>query len=235
MIKSLFKRHFLLFCLVFSHFFCTQPSENNKPIAAKPTEKADTTLSSDFATAQIALNIETLSGTVLANVNLALHAPLSKKNIYTIKNLIVDDGEKGPFNALTILDKAVISKNKNIKIVITYELQTQTIHWETEQGALTGNFGDKEFKQSVQSAGGSIRGVATLVFDAITMQLLSQNSANNENRPVSMYKNGSRDETLDKFVAKNLKIKLATTVNWMNADCRAPNPPCSSGLIKEVK
>ncbi len=233
MLKSIFKT--LLILIVFSSIACLEQSEKNKSSATQSTGKTETPRSEDFATAQIALNVETKSGRVLAFTNLALHAPLTDNKTYKIQNLIVDDSENGPFNALSILDKAIISKNKTIKIVITYELQAQRINWETQKDTITGIVGETAFSTSIQSAAGAVRGVATLVFDESSLKLLSQTSVNNESRPVNLYKNNSKDVLFDKFVAKNLNIRLSTVVNWMNAGCRTPNPPCTSGIVRENK
>lgn len=217
--------------MVISHLFCTERSEKSPAKPSQPSSKIDTTHSNTFATAQIALNIETLSGNILAYANLDLHAPVNDTGKYKVKTLLIDDGEKGPFSNFAIVDKAVITKNNQIKIMITYELQTQRIVWEAKNGVLTGVYGESPFKESIKSGGGSLTCTATLIFDDKTMRLISQTSAVNERLTINTNNKESEFKDWNQFASKNLKWQLATTINWVNAACSN----CTTGVIWENK
>lgn len=217
--------------MVISHLFCTERSEKSPAKPSQPSSKIDTTHSNTFATAQIALNIETLSGNILAYANLDLYAPVNDTGKYKVKTLLIDDGEKGPFSNFTIVDKAIITKNNQIKIMITYELQTQRIVWEAKNGVLTGVYGESPFKESIKSGGGSLACTATLIFDDKTMRLISQTSAVNERLTINTNNKESEFKNWNQFASKNLKWQLATTINWVNAACSN----CTTGIIWENK
>ena len=237
---------FLKICLVFmvfSHLFCTEHSEKNSSspnsrdasTVSKPSAIIDSIHSNNFATAQIAFNIETASGNILAYANLDLFAPVNDTGKFKVKKLLIDDGEKGPFSNFAIVDKAVITKNNQIKVMVTYELQTQRIVWETEKGQLTGVYGETPFKESVKSGGGSLSCTATIIFDDKTMKLLSQTSAINERLSINSNNNKSDYKDWNEFALKYLKVQLATTVSWTNPECLAAQTPCTTGVVLEKK
>lgn len=224
----------LWIALVAISFSCNEPTDNSSqqtPNSAAVT--ADTSRSDNYAAAQVVLFIETLKNRALAFTTLDIYAPVNEKGKFKAKTLLVGDYESGPFSRLTIVDKAVISKNGLIKVMLSFELQTPRINWEAEQGEITGNYGEAEFKQTIKSEGGSLSGTATLVFDENTMKLISQVSEINR-KSVSMYKQeDSNYIEWAKFASKNLKPRLATTINWTNATCNTQNGNCTTGQMKE--
>ena len=239
MVKSNILLQFLGVLTLFSLGFCTEPTDNTK-IAAVPTPsvksvKIDTNYVKDFATAQIALNVETLSEKNLATANLDLFVVFNDTNKYKVNTFLVDAAEVGPFNNITITDKAIITKNDEIKLMITYELQAPYISWETQGGKLTGNYGKQPFKELVKSKGGSLTGVATLIFDAKTMNLKSQNSVVNQGLPANNNESSDSQQWYD-FATKNLKIRLSTQINWTHSVAmNVPNEMRSSGILRENK
>lgn len=219
--------------MVMIQVFCNERAEQSPPITTKAAPKIDTTLTENFALAQIILDVETVSGNILAYINLDLYVPVTNKGKYKVKTLLVDNGDNGPFSSFTIVDKAVISKNREIKVLLSFEVQTQRLIWETEQGKLTSAYGQSSFIESLKSEGGSFKGTATLVFDAKSMNLLSQNSIINQN-VVSGFKNDdSSFEALNSFAPKHLKVRLATTIHWTNDTCKDLN--CTTGQMREQK
>ena len=152
---------------------------------------------------------------------------------YKVTVLNVNDGDGGPFNNFKIVEKAVISKNGQIKVLLTYEVQSGRLNWETEQGKLTGIYGDNVPKQTIKSEGGSLHGTATLVFDDKSMNLISQRS-NINNQAESGFKNETSNfQDFQQFATKNLDVRLATTVFWTNVAC--PNNICTTGQMRETK
>ncbi len=232
-LKSNFYLKILLVIVVMIQVFCKEQTEQRMPIATKPSPKTDTTLTENFATAQIILDIETASGIILAYSNLDLYAPVNNKGKYKVKTFLVDNGDNGPFSSFTIVDKAVISKNGEINVLLSFEVQTQRLIWETIQGKLTGAYGQSSFKESLKSEGGSLKGTATLVFDDKSMNLLSQHSVINENMDSGFNKNNSNFEEWYPFAAKHLKVRLATNIHWTNASCK--DLRCTTGQMKEQK
>ncbi len=232
-LKSNFYLKILLVIVVMIQVFCNEQTEQSKPITTKSSPKTDTTLTENFATAQIILDIETASGNILAYSNLDLYAPVNNKGKYKVKTFLVDNGDNGPFISFTIVDKAVISKNGEIKVLLSFEVQTQRLIWETEQGKLTGAYGQSSFKQAIKSEGGSLKGTAALVFDEKSMNLLSQNSVINENMDSGFKNDDSSFEKWYQFAAKHLKVRLATSIHWTNAACKDLN--CTTGQMRENK
>ncbi len=219
--------------MVMIHVFCNEQTEQSQPMRITPSTKKDTTLTANFATAQIALNIETNTGNTLAYATLDFPAFVNHKGKYKTKGLIVDTGEKGPFSSFKIVDQAAITKNGIIQILMSFELQTQRLIWETHQGKLTGAYGSDGFKESVKNEGGSITGTATLLFDEKSMRLMSQNSAFNRAVDNDLKKDMAGFEDFNQFVVKHLKVRLATSIHWTNADCK--NLDCTTGWIREQK
>ena len=219
---------------VMSQILCTEQTEKTPP--ARPTqvsEQKDTTLTENFATAQIALNVETKSGNTLAYVTLNMSAFLTNKGKYKVKTLLVDDGDNGPFNNFSIIDKAVISKNGELKILLTFELQAQRINWETAEGKLTGFYGQSTFKETVKSEGGSLKGSATLIFDEKSMNLMAQKTVVEEKVKSGLNNADTNFEQWYSFATKNLNICLATTIFWINPAC--PTGKCTTGQMRENK
>ena len=234
-IKSNFSWIALLLWVAISQFFCTSPTEKNTPVVVeKSVQKVDSLQSDNYATAQIALNIETQSNKTLAFAHLDVYALVNNKGKFKVKTLLVDDSEKGPFTSIAIIEKAVISKNNEIKVLLTYELQTQRIVWETQNGQLTGNHDASNFQQFLKSAGGSITGTATLIFDELTMQLQSQTSEFNPNMSASSA-NDADYQQWNKFAIKYLLPRLTTTINWINPTCLTKPSACTSSTMIEKK
>ncbi len=219
--------------MVMIQVFCNERTEQSPPLTKKAVPKIDTTLSGNFATAQIALNIETLSGNTLAYATLDFPAFFNNKGKYKTQKLIVDAGDKGPFSSFTIVDQAAISKNGIIQILMSFELQTQRVTWETAKGALTGANGSTAYKESIKSEGGSINGTARLLFDEKSMSLISQSSTFKIVADNGLEKQTSDFVDLNSFVTKQLIVRLTTTIHWTNANCK--NLECTTGLIREEK
>lgn len=223
----------LLVILVIIQVYCNERTEQGQPMTTKPSQKIDTTLTGNFATAQIALNIETMSGNTLAEATLDFPAFFNHKGKYKTKTLLVDTGEKGPFSSFKIVDQAAIAKNGVIQILMTFELQSQRQTWETTNGALTGNYGTSPFKESIKSEGGAINGTATLLFDEKSMGLISQNSTFSLEVGKESKKNDSEFKDFNVFVTQYLKVRLTTNIHWTNAECK--DLSCTTGLIREEK
>lgn len=219
--------------MVMVQVFCNERSEQSQPITTKPASKVDTTLTGNFATAQIALNIETLSGNTLSYATLDFPAFFNHKGKYKTKTLLVDTGEKVPFSSFKIIDQAAISKNGVIQILMSFELQTQRLTWETANGVLTGAYGSSVFKESIKSEGGSIKGKATLLFDEKSMSLISQSSTFNIEPNNGLKKEKSDFEDLNAFVTKHLNVRLTTNIHWTNANCK--DLSCTTGVMRENK
>ena len=231
------KSHFLikigLIIMVLLQIYCNEQIPKEPQTVTQTIAKIDTTLSENKASAQIILDIETVSGHTLAYSTLALQAAINKKGKYKVTHLNVDDGDSGPFNTFRIVEKAVISKNGQIKVLLTYELQTERLIWATEQGILTGIYGENASKQTIQSEGGSLHGTATLVFDDKSLNLLSQSSNINNNVESGFKNEASNFQDVQQFANKHLDVRLATTVFWTNAAC--PNNICTTGQMRETK
>jgi hypothetical protein len=219
--------------MVMIQFFCNERAEKSPQLTQEAPPKIDTTLSGNFATAQITLNIETLSDNALANASLDFPAIFNNKGIYKTQKLIVDAGDNGPFSSFKIIDKAAISKNRIIQILMSFELQTKRVTWETAKGAITGANGASDYKESIKSECGSIKGKATLLFDEKSMRLISQSSTFNIEENPDLEKRTSGYEDFNSFANKHLKVRLATKIHWTNADCK--NLDCTTGLIWEQK
>lgn len=232
-LKSNFYIKVLLVIMLMIQVFCNERTEQSQPITTKSSPKVDTTLTGNFATAQIALNIETISGNTLAEVTLDFPAFFNHKGKYKTQKLLVDEGEKGPFSSFKIVDQAAISKNGIIQILMSFELQTQRITWETANGVLTGNYGSSAFKESIKSEGGSINGTATLLFDEKSMSLISQSSTFNLETDKGLKKDVVDFEDLNAFLTKHLKVRISTNIHWTNANCQ--NLECTTGSIREEK
>lgn len=232
-LKSNFYIKILLVTMVMIQVFCNERSKQSQAITTKPIAKKDTTLTGNFATAQIALNIETLTGITLAEATLDFPAFYTHKGRYKTKTLLVDEGEKGPFSSFKIIDQAAISKNGVIQILMSFELQTQRLTWEMANGVLTGVYGSTTFKEAIKSEGGSINGKATLLFDEKSMSLIAQNSTFNIEPNNGLKKEKREFEDLNDFVAKHLKVRLATNIHWTNDECK--DLSCTTGFMKENK
>ena len=213
--------------------YCNEQTPKTPLTTTHTTIKTDTTLTENKAQAQIIMDIESISGNTLAYITLDLQAFINNKGKYKVKILNVDEGDSGPFNTFKIIEKAVISKNGEIQVLLSFELQTERINWEIEQGKLTGIYGKNAAKQTLQSEGGSLHGTATLVFDEHNMNLISQNSAFNNNEESGFKNEASNFQGFQQFAAKYLEVRLATTVFWTNTTC--PNVPCTTGQMRETK
>jgi hypothetical protein len=239
--KSHFLSKILLFVGILCQFSCNEPkkedpsrlSQDVPSAKTTATVQTDTTRSENFATAQIALNIETGYGNTLANAFLQIYAPLSIKGTYRVKTLNADEGAKGPFTNFSIIDKAVISKNGLLKVLITYQIQAQRIHWETDKGVLSGKYGETAFKDFIKSEGGALTIVATIVFDEKNMALVSQSSYIDTHINDVPQNIDAQYEPWMRFAINYLAPRLVTTVNWTNADCKTRN--CTTGQVRELK
>ncbi len=232
-LKSYFYLKIGLVIMLMIQISCYEQTPKAPLTTPQAIAKTDTILSENKAQAQIIIDIESISGNTLAYITLDFQAFINKKGKYKVKILNVDEGDSGPFNTFKIVEKAVISKNDEIRVLLSFELQTERINWEIEKGKLTAIYGKNTAKQTLQSEGGSLHGTATLVFDEHSMNLMAQSSDINNNEESGFKNEASNFQGFQSFAAKYLDVRLATTVFWTNAAC--PNMPCTTGQMREMK
>ncbi len=221
----------LLLATVLLNASCNQPSENKQPAAT--SSQAPTTMNDcdNCATAQIILFVETTSGTPLAYNTLKINVVKNEKGRYKAQKPVAMDSENGPLSNFSIVSPSAFTRENEIRVEVDYQLQAKRIVWEAKQNALTGKYGETPFTESLKSEGGATSASGTVVFDAKTMKLLTQKSAFNE--VPNQTANSAEFENFYHFSRKNLKLRLGTTINWINAECQ--NKDCSTELVKEQK